>query len=524
LQQLDIQKLIKTQTGEVAKLTQDARSIRLEMRSIHKRFGATLALARVDFQLRPGEVHALVGENGAGKSTLMKILSGALQPDAGEMFLDLESYRPSSPLDARRRGVGMIYQELSLAPNLSVEENILLGMEPARFGFIKWGAVRQQALASLHHFDHPEIKPRSKVRDLSVGAQQLVEIGRALAVGCRVLVFDEPTSSLSQKDIGRLFEIIRGLKRQSLSIVYISHFLEEVAAIADRLTILRDGSVVGTRNVGEVTTDEIVAMMVGREVTALYPRSRRRRGEAVLEISRLAGVKKPDDASLTLHRGEVLGIWGLVGAGRTEFLRAIFGLDPVRKGQVKIGAHIGPASPVKRWMQGAGMLSENRKEEGLALNLSVADNVTLTKLSGFGPLGFVFQKNQIAATKKWIQKMDIRCRDASQRVADLSGGNQQKVALSRLLQHEVDILLLDEPTRGIDVAAKAKIYEVIDQLVSEKNDTPKAVLVVSSYLPELFGICDRITVMSRGKLSATKNIAEVDEHNLMLAATGQAEL
>jgi len=243
-----------------------------------------------------------------------------------------------------------------------------------------------------------------------------------------------------------------------------------------------------------------------------------------LAIHHIAGGKKPQDASLTLHRGEVLGICGLVGAGRTEFLRTIFGLDAILKGEVKIGIYSGPASPKKRWMQGMGMLSENRKEEGLAVNLTVADNVTLSKLSGFGPLALVLPKNQISATNNWIRRMDIRCRHASQKVADLSGGNQQKVALARLLQHDVDVLLLDEPTRGIDVAAKAKIYAVIDDLVSEKNARPRAVLVVSSYLPELLGICDRIAVMARGKLSTTKKIDEIDEHQLMLAATGQVEL
>jgi ribose transport system ATP-binding protein len=510
--------------AELAQSENPIQDMRLEMRGIRKRFGATVALAQVDFQVRAGEVHALVGENGAGKSTLMKILSGAHQPDAGEMYLDSEFYQPQNPLDARRKGVGMIYQELSLASHLTVEENILLGMEPSQFGFIKWKEVREKALAALQYFDHPEIRPNSKVRDLSVGAQQLVEIGRALAVGCRVLVFDEPTSSLSQKDIQSLFEIIRNLKRTGISIVYISHFLEEVSTISDRLTVLRDGAVVGTRGVNEVAADEIVALMVGREVDDLYPRSSRQRGEAILEIKDLAGVHKPEAATLTLHRGEVLGICGLVGAGRTEFLRVIFGLDSIRRGEIKLGVYSGPASPEKRWRQGMGMLSEDRKREGLALNLSVADNVTLSKLKGFGPLGFVSPKKQIAAVKGWISRMDIRCRDGAQKVVDLSGGNQQKVALARLMQHDVDILLLDEPTRGIDVAAKAKIYEVIDQMVSEKTGQPKAVLVVSSYLPELLGICDRIAVMSRGRLSAIKKIDEVDEHKLMLAATGQVEL
>jgi len=508
---------------ELAPPAAPATAVRLEMRGIHKRFGATVALAQVDFEVRAGEVHALVGENGAGKSTLMKILSGALQPEAGSMLLAGRPYQPRSPLQARRQGVGMIYQELSLAPHLTVAENLLLGMEPATLGFIKRREVHERARAALQHFDHPEIKPEVRVRELSPGARQLVEIARALAMGCTVLVFDEPTSSLSQADIQNLFRIIRDLKRKGLAIIYISHFLEEVQEIADRLTVLRDGRVVGTRVTAEVTTAAIVAMMVGRTMQELYPRSPRQRGELVLEVKHLSGMAKPKDASLTLYRGEVLGLCGLVGAGRTELLRVLFGLEAVRSGEIKIGVHAGPASPLKRWQQGVGLLSEDRKEEGLALNLSLADNVTLSQLAGLGPWGLILPRQQAAAANKWIAAMGIRCRGAQQRVSDLSGGNQQKVALSRLLHHDVDILLLDEPTRGIDVAAKAKIYEVIDHLVSANHPQPRAVLMVSSYLPELLGICDRVAVMARGKLSTPRPVAEVDEHQLLLAATGQSE-
>lgn len=500
---------------------------RFEMRGICKRFGATVALDRVDFSVLPGEVHALVGENGAGKSTLMKILSGAYRADEGVMFLDGKPFHPSNPMDGRLKGVGMIYQELSLAPHLTVEENIVLGMEPNTLGFIHRQEVRKKAMEVIYHFEHPEIKPESQVRQLSLSAQQLVEIGRSLAVGCRVLIFDEPTSSLSQRDIQQLFAIIKDLKGQGLSVVYISHFLEEVQQVADRLTVLRDGSAVGTREVGSVTTNEIVQMMVGREVDELYPRSPRTQGEPVLTIENLAGVSKPESASLTLHRGEVLGIVGLVGAGRTELLRVIFGLDPVRQGRIKIGTFTGPGSPVLRWMQGVGMLSENRKDEGLALALSVSDNVTLTKLRGFGPMGLVLPRNQDVATQAWINRLDIRCQAPKQQLANLSGGNQQKVALARLLQHDVDVLLLDEPTRGIDVAAKAKIYQIIDELASGASHgqrAPKAVLMISSYIPELLGMCDRIAVMARGRLSTIKPIGEIDEHTLMLAATGKGEL
>jgi ribose transport system ATP-binding protein len=494
------------------------------MRGICKRFGATVALDDVGIEVAAGEVLALVGENGAGKSTLMKVLSGAVKPDAGQMWLDGVPYRPANPLEARRAGVAMIYQELSLAPHLSVEENIVLGMEPSTVGVVRWKQVRRRAIEAIKEFDNPELTPQAQVRKLSVGSQQLVEIARALAIGCRVLVLDEPTSSLTQQDVQRLFEIIGRLKQQGKAIVYISHFIEEVKRIADRVTVLRDGKVVGTSEVAGITTDRIIALMVGRQVEELYPRSVRQAGDVVLEIEDLAGVDKPHSANLMLHRGEVLGIAGLVGAGRTELLRSLFGLDPVRRGRIRLGVYTGPASPIKRWMQGAGFLSENRKEEGLATSLSVADNVTLSNLRGFGPLGLVLPTRQHKATRRWIEKLGIRCRGPGQSVLSLSGGNQQRVALARLLQHDVDVLLLDEPTRGIDVAAKAMIYRLIDLLATGSPDEgrpPKAVLMVSSYLPELLGVCDRVAVMCRGKLGPIHPVKDVDEHKLMLEATGQ---
>jgi len=491
------------------------------MRGVCKRFGATVALDDVSLAVAGGEVHALVGENGAGKSTLMKVLSGAHSADHGSMTLDGAPFRPRNPLEARRHGVAMIYQELSLAPHLTVEENISLGLEPAAWGLIRRGQVRQMAVRALEHFAHPEIRPDVQVRQLSVGAQQLVEIARALAVGCQVLVLDEPTSSLGTRDVERLFELIGVLKGQGKSIVYISHVIEEVQQVADRVTVLRDGHVVGTRQVAGVTADEIVAMMVGRTVEELYPRSKRSPGEVVLDIEELAGEVKPESVSLELHRGEVLGIAGLVGAGRTEFLRALFGLEPIRSGKVRLGVYTGWASPHRRWNQGMGLLSENRKDEGLALSLTVADNVTLSKLRGFGPLGLILPSRQEAATRHWIERLDIRCRSAGEPAEDLSGGNQQKVAVARMLQHDVDVLLLDEPTRGIDVGSKALIYQLIDELACGADGEPKAILMVSSYLPELMGICDRIAVMCRGRLGPAHAVDQIGEHQLMLEATGQ---
>lgn len=494
---------------------------RLVMRGIRKSFGPTVALGRVDLEVLPGEVHALVGENGAGKSTLMKILSGAHLPDAGEMEIDGAAYAPRSPLDARAAGVGMIYQELSIAPHLTVEENISLGAEPRRGLFIDRREMRSRAMAALAHFDHPDIRPETIAGTLSVSALQLVEIGRSLAMGCKLLVFDEPTSSLARADIERLFALIDRLKASGISIIYISHFLEEVKRLASRLTVLRDGSVAGTREVGSVEPAEVVSLMVGRDVADLYPRNHHQPGPEILKISGLAGKMKPVSADLTVRRGEVVGIAGLIGSGRTEFLRALFGLDPVKSGEVSIAGDTAPANPRRRWRQGLGFLSEDRKEEGLALNLSIADNVTITCLERFGPAGTISPKRQQAATVRWIERLGIKCQGPAQPVGALSGGNQQKAAFARLLQHDVDILLLDEPTRGIDIAAKARIYEAIDEAVTDP-DRRRAVIIISSYLSELFGVCDRIAVMSQGRLTRAVAVENLTPHDVMLVATGKS--
>ncbi len=496
---------------------------RLEMRGIRKTFGATVALGRVELEVKPGEVHALVGENGAGKSTLMKVLSGAHQPDEGEMFLDGRRYAPRNPLEARSRGVGMIYQELSLAPHLSVEENIVLGLEPRKAGGrVDRAEMRRRALEVLRQFDHPGLRPEARAGDLSVSEQQLVEIGRSLAMGCRVLVFDEPTSSLTQKDIARLFALIDRLRSQGISIIYISHFLEEVRRLSSRLTVLRDGTAVGTFETARVTDDEIVRHMVGRDVSDLYPRSPRSPLEVLLEVSSLAGVRKPNSASLKLHRGEIVGLCGLVGSGRTELLRCIFGLDAVTSGKVTVGAAAGGSTPAQSWSRGMGFLSENRKEEGLALGLSIADNVTLSSLGRLARCGVFSPRRQSEKTRMWIGRLGIKCAGPGQPIGSLSGGNQQKGALARLLEHEVDVLLLDEPTRGVDIGAKANIYHLLDRLVTDP-ERPRAILVVSSYLPELFGICDRIAVMSKGVLTEARPVADLDPQRLMKVATGQED-
>jgi ribose transport system ATP-binding protein len=386
-----------------------------------------------------------------------------------------------------------------------------------------WDKARRMASAAMRTLGRPDIPIDAPVGRLSIAAQQLVEIGRAVAIGCRVLVLDEPTSSLTRQDIELLFHLIRRVKEQGISVIYISHFLEEVKEISDVFTVLRDGRTVGSGKTADTPTSEIIRMMVGREVKDLYPRSARPAGDELLKIEDVAGPGKPQSASLTLRRGEVMGIAGLVGAGRTELLRVLFGLDAVKAGKIRLGSYFGPASPRRRWAQGMGMVSEDRKTEGLALGLSIADNMTLSFLKGLGPLGLVFPGRQDNATAKWIHRLAVKCRGPRQTVGNLSGGNQQKIAIGRLLHHDVDLLLLDEPTRGIDVGSKAEIYRLIDQLATgdpASGRKPRAVLMVSSYLPELMGVCDRVAVMCRGRLGPARPVAQTNEHKIMLEATG----
>ena len=486
----------------------------LEMRGIHKSFGATLALDDVHLEVCAGEICALVGQNGAGKSTLMAILAGALAPDRGVMRLGGAAYAPRDPLAARRAGVAMIHQELSLAPHLTVMENIVLGVEPTRgpLAIVNRRRMRQTAEAALSELGHADIAPDAVVGDLPPASQQLVEIARARATGCRVLVLDEPTSSLTHGDVQKLFDLIRRLKDQGIAVIYISHFIEEVKQVSSRYVVLRDGRNAGAGVTAETSASEIVSLVVGRQVDDLYPRAERQSGETVLELDGLV----PGEATLTLHRGEVLGIAGLLGAGRTRLLRTIFGLEPVRSGRVRVANYSGGADPHDRWAQGVGMLSEDRGGEGLAPGLSVAENLTLSHLSPLGPLGLVLPTRQRRAASAWITRLAIRCEDVRQPVSELSGGNQQRVALARLLHHDVDVLILDEPTRGIDVASKAHVYQLIHELVGRR----KAVLLVSSYFPELLGVCHCIAVMSRGRLGSARDVSEWNEHSLLMEASG----
>ena len=493
--------------------------VRLRLTAIQKSFGATRALKSVSLEIAPGEVHAIIGENGAGKSTLMKILSGAYGADAGTMNLSGLPYLPENPHDARLKGVAMIYQELNLALHLSAQENILLGAESARAGWIDRKTSRERAQAALAQLGHEGLDLDRLAGDFSIAEQQIIEIARALLISPQVLIMDEPTSSLTQADTAKLFATIARLRARGVSIIYISHFLEECRLIADRYTVLKDGETVGSGEMAGASLDHIVTLMTGREVKDFYPRIAHPMGSVVLEVKAAASKPRLRQATLQLRAGEIFGLGGLIGAGRTDLLRAIFGLDDLAAGEVCIlGAPTGAVGPRNRWGQGVGFLSENRKEEGLMLNQTITDNLTLTKLGEFGRMGWINGGRQQAVAQRWVGELRVKCRDAGQLIGELSGGNQQKVALARLLEHPARIFLLDEPTRGIDVGSKAQIY----QLVSELAAAGKAVVVVSSYLPELLGMCDTIGVMCRGELTAVRPRAEWSELEIMRAATGSA--
>jgi ribose transport system ATP-binding protein len=491
----------------------------LRLAGVVHRFGATVALDGASLEVRPGEVHALLGENGAGKSTLLGILGGLLQRDAGDLQVGGEAYAPRSARDARDRGIALIHQELSLFPHLSVAENILVGTEPRRHGLLDRDAARRRTREVLSEFGHPEIDPDTRVSRLPIAARQVVEICRAITGRARVVLMDEPTSSLQRADVSRLFTLIERLSGQGVAIVYISHFLEEAREVAGTFTVLRDGRTVSRGSLAPVTNDELIAHMVGRSVDTRFPeRGRPPADEVELEVRGLAAGPAVREASFALRRGEVMGVFGLMGSGRTEMVRALFGLDPAEAGTVALREREEPArsAPTRRLRQGLGYLSEDRKGEGLALPLSVADNVTLTRLESCVRHGILDTRQQLAQAGERARELKVRMRGAEQPVRTLSGGNQQKVALARLLHQDADVLLLDEPTRGIDVASKAQIYDAIGAAASRG----KSVLMVSSYLPELLGICDRVAVMSRGRLGPARPVGEWTPESLMEEAIG----
>ena len=502
----------------------------LRMEHIARRFGTTVALADVSLEVARGEVHALVGENGAGKSTLMKILAGAETADSGTIEFCGSPFAPRKPADSLRMGIAMIYQEFNLAPHLSVLANLLLGRERRVGGLVLASALateeRQACLGALSRLNL-KLPLETRVGDLGVADQQMIEIARAILSDARLIIMDEPTSALASDEVQRLFTIIRQLKAHGISVVYISHFLEELEQIADRLTIIRDGRTITTGRIAppssilhspssssppSFTRESIIKAMVGREVSEMYPRTPHTIGQPLLRVSGLAGRKAPRWVSLTLHRGEILGIAGLVGAGRTEAFRALFGLDPREGGTAELnGVKIQAFSPRDWNRRGVGMLSEDRKSEGLAQSLSCLANITLPALGRSSLFGFVNRRAQRVASGEIGRTLAIKWGGPDYNVSSLSGGNQQKVALARLLYAQADVLLLDEPTRGIDVGAKVDLYRAIGQLAA----AGKAVVMISSYLPELFGTCDRIAVMCRGILSPAYNVEDLTPEKVM---------
>ena len=500
----------------------------LTMSGISKSFGATQALRDVSLDVPAGRVLALIGENGAGKSTLMKVLSGAHAPDSGAMTLNERRYAPSGPHAARQAGVGMIYQELNLAPDLSVEDNIMLGQECSRFGRLDRAAQQIKVREALELLGHPDLKSNTPVRELPIAQQQLVEIARALAADCKVIVFDEPTSSLTRSDVEHLFAVIRRLKSAGLGIVYISHFLEEIRQVCDCYAVLRDGRSVGSGELGDATNTDIVSLMVGRSVSELFPTVPHTPGEVVLTVRELSGVSSPSDVSFELRRGEILGIAGLIGAGRTELLRCLFGLDVVVRGDILTVPRPSGSGPVmqKRPLPDGrgtdrrmGLVSEDRKSEGLAQSRSIADNLTLSHLTPYARFGWLNLKRRRVAVLDWMRRLRVKAASPDQTIGELSGGNQQKVAIARVLHQGADILLLDEPTRGIDVGTKAEIY----RLMGEQAAAGKAIIFVSSYLTELLAVCDRVAVMSRGRLKDIRPASDWTEVSVMAVAVSLKE-
>jgi rhamnose transport system ATP-binding protein len=465
----------------------------LELRGIEKRFGGVHALRQVSFDLRPGEVHALVGENGAGKSTLIKVLAGAHRPDAGSILLDGKPVTFASPRIAQSAGIATIYQETSLYPDLSVLENLFMGHQPTTFGALNWSQMQKAAQQLFERLDL-ELPLRARLGDLGKARAQLVEIAKALLQDARILILDEPTAALTTKDADALLETLRGLRERGVAMIYISHRLEEVTTIADRVTVIRDGEVVGHAPRGEATQDWMISRMVGRTMDTLYPRHVRPAGEPLLEVRHLSRQGVLEDINLTVHEGEVVGLAGLVGSGRTELARAIFGIDPYDKGSITVQGQPVPRHPRGAAQQGVAMIPEDRGRQGLVLPFSIRENLSLTVLD-FGRL--LNPKRENALAREFIEKLDIRPAIATLAASALSGGNQQKIVIGKWLATKPKLLILDEPTQGVDVGAKAEIHRVIDALVQEGL----GILLISSELLEVLGMADRILVMHRGRIA-----------------------
>jgi len=486
----------------------------IRMRGIHKSFGPVKVLEGVDFELLPGEVHALMGENGAGKSTLMKILTGIYAPDAGTLEVDGQPASIATPADAEKHGIAIIHQELNLIPALSVADNLFLGREIQRFGLLDHRAMTRRAMEWLARVGMERLDPATLVERLSVGQQQMVEIARALGQNARVLIMDEPTAALTEHETNTLFKLIRDLRAQGTGIVYVSHRMEEIFALCDRISVLRDGHFVGTRPVPGLAFDEVVKMMVGRTLDARFPTRTPNIGDVRLKVEHISG-GMVRDVSFDLHAGEVLGVAGLLGAGRTELARLLFGLDKPSEGTITLdGKVVTPTSPNDAIQSGFGFVTEDRKAQGLVLDLSLRENVSLPRVPAHA--GLVDRASEKKQTRGLIEALKIRARDMELNVRALSGGNQQKVVLAKWLALKPRVLILDEPTRGVDVGGKAEIYHIINQLAEQGV----AILMISSELPEVLAMSDRILVMHEGRATALLDGHGATQEAVMTAATG----
>jgi rhamnose transport system ATP-binding protein len=490
-----------------------------------KSFGPVKALLDAEITLFPGEAHALVGENGAGKSTLVKILAGVHQPDSGALLIDGEPTVFTGPGAARDAGVSIIYQEPTLFPDLTVAENIYIGQQPLRAGRRIDRAAMNKAAAELFARLGVRLDPERQARGLSVADQQIVEIAKALSLdkaqslNARVLVMDEPTAALTTVEVQRLFEVMRTLRTQGAAVLFISHRLEEVFASCQRVTIMRDGQFVRSASIDEVSVDEIIRSMVGRELSALFPKTETEPGEVVLAVDGLGRDKVLRDISFTVRRGEIVALAGLVGAGRSEVARAIFGIDKRTSGSVRInGTELANGKPLDAMAAGVALVPEDRRQQGLVMELGIDRNLALASLARLRRFGLIRRRDERALTRDWAQRLQVKFGRLGNAVATLSGGNQQKVVLGKWLARDPSLLIIDEPTRGIDVGTKSEVHRILDELVGKGM----AVLMISSELPEVLGMADRVLVMHEGRISAEFDRADATEDAIMRAATGQA--
>ncbi len=489
---------------------------RLEMRNITKHFGGVKALTDVSLKVEPGEIHALIGENGAGKSTLMKILSGAYVRDSGQIFIDGKEVKISDPKESKDQGVAIIYQEFMLAPDLTVAENIYIDKLSAGKKFINWKEVRSNAREQLERLGFGDIDPNTKCGSLSVAYQQVVEICKCLTRNAKILVFDEPTAVLTFSEIEKLFSVIKKLKEEGVSIIYISHRLEEIFELSQHISVLKDGTYVGTVKTKEFDKDRLVNMMIGREMTEMFPERHAKIGETILEVQNLcAGMVQ--DVSFSVKAGEVLGFNGLVGAGRTETMRALFGADKKESGKViYFGKEVDWKNPKQAIAEKFGLLPEDRKKQGLLLQQSIRMNTTLACLNKITKLGFINHKSEKEFVKETLASIQTKYNSTEDNANSLSGGNQQKIALAKWIAADCKCIVFDEPTRGVDVGAKTEIYKVINNLA----ENGVAVIIISSEMPEIIGMCDRVLVMRNGKISGEVRKEELTENALIKFAMG----